>query len=434
MHIFFSGIGGAGIGPLALIAHQAGYAVSGSDKQDSDYVHYLQKSGIQNITIGQTSEDIALCHQNTPIDWLVYSSAVLKEHSKHPELEFAQTHTIRTSKRDELLNTIISERHQALLAVAGTHGKTTTTAMIVWLFRQLQLPLSYSVGAKLGFGEMGNFSSDSTYFAYECDEYDKNFLQFHPKLAIISGIDYDHPDTYPTRQSYTDAFKQFLSQSFHSIMWECDAKLLGISSEACTILPDNDERLNQLHIAGHVNRKDALLVAALAHYEFGTSYDDAIAILNTFPGVSRRFEVIAPGLVSDYAHTPKKIEGALQLAHEVAGENVVVVYEGLHNTRQHFIKDDLRHLFDSAKKLYVVPSYLAREDTSLSLLSPSDIIALTSCPEKGVATDKNDELKTAIAQEIADGNLVLCLTAGGGGSLDEWLRHQFKPSQEDINE
>lgn len=114
----------------------------------------------------------------------------------------------------------------------------------------------------------------------------------------------------------------------------------------------------------------------------------------------------------------------MQLAHEVAGDNVVVIYEGLHNTRQHFIKDDLLHLFDSVKKLYVVPSYLAREDESLQLLSPTDIIQLTSTPEKGTASSLNEELKTAIEEEISSGNLVLALSAGGGGSLDEWLRKE----------
>jgi UDP-N-acetylmuramate--alanine ligase len=101
------------------------------------------------------------------------------------------------------------------------------------------------------------------------------------------------------------------------------------------------------------------------------------------------------------------------------------VYEGLHNTRQHFIKEDLRHLFDSVKKLYVVPSYLAREDESLALLSPQDIINLTSKPSNGVASQLNADLKHAIQQHITAGNLVLCLSAGGGTSLDEWLRIQF---------
>lgn len=425
MHIFFSGIGGAGIGPLVLIAHKAGYSVSGSDKQESSYLDYLRSHGVTSIYVGQTKEAIQEAHTKTPIDWYVYSSALQKEAATHPELLFVAEAGIHSSKRDEFINELIDQKQLAMLAVAGTHGKTTTTAMLIWLCKQLAVPLSYSVGAKLTYGEMGEYTPESSYFAYECDEYDKNFLHYHPKIALIAGIDYDHPDTYPSREEYYQAFNQFLSQTMHTILWQQDAERLGITaSDHVRILQENDPRLASLHIAGAVNRKNALLVAELAAFEFGTLVEEALQHLNKFPGVSRRFEVLKAGLVTDYAHTPKKIEGALQLAHEVAGDNVVVIYEGLHNTRQHFIKDDLLHLFDGVKKLYVVPSYLAREDESLQLLSPQDIVLLTSMPQNGVASNLNEDLKTAIEEEISSGNLVLALSAGGGDSLDEWLRKE----------
>ena len=136
MHIFFSGIGGAGIGPLALIAKKAGYEVSGSDKQDSQYISNLKKNGISNLYIGQSEADIAKIHAEHPIDWLVYSSALPKENPNHPELKFAIENNIKHSKRDELLNEILIQKKLNLIAVAGTHGKTTTTAMVIWLFRQ----------------------------------------------------------------------------------------------------------------------------------------------------------------------------------------------------------------------------------------------------------------------------------------------------------
>ncbi len=106
---------------------------------------------------------------------------------------------------------------------------------------------------------------------------------------------------------------------------------------------------------------------------------------------------------------------------------MVVVYEGLHNTRQHFIKTELEHLFDDVKKLYIAPSYLAREDESLQLLGPSDLRSLLS-PEaqsKTEPSELNDKLKSDIQSHLANHDLVLCLTAGGGHSLDEWLRQEF---------
>src|SRR3990167_10447653 len=178
MHIYFSGIGGAGIGPLAQVAKQAGYEVSGSDATDSSYLnsltHLRQGSGGEasqgiDIHVGQTREAIAAVHAKKPIDWFVYSSALPKTDPHHPELTFCKENGIKTSKRDELLNEVLSQKKLKLIAVAGTHGKTTTTAMIVWLFKQLDIPISYSMGAKLSFGDMGEFDSGAEYFVAESD-------------------------------------------------------------------------------------------------------------------------------------------------------------------------------------------------------------------------------------------------------------------------
>ncbi len=429
MHIFFSGIGGTGLGPLAMIAHQAGYDVSGSDKQDSQYIHYLQKHGITDIHIGQSREQLAAVHAGRPIDWFVYSSAVAIEQPDAPELQLCRALGIKATKRDELLNQILQGKGLQLIAVAGTHGKTTTTAMAIWLARQLEIPASYSVGAKIPFGEMGQYTPGSKYFIYEADEFDKNFLAFQPAMSIIVGIDWDHHDIYPTRELYNQAFNQFVGQSRHSILWSDDAsKLESAASDRVTILKKADPRIDaELTVPGSVNRQDAWQVAVAFQQITGRPLEELAAHLNIFPGVSRRFEYLQPGLVTDYAHTPPKIRGTLDTAREVAGDNVVVVYEGLHNTRQHFIKDELRGLFDSVKQLYVVPSYLAREDTSLKLLTPGDLKSLLSSETQARTTpaELNPELRQHIDRHLAAGDLVVCITAGGGGSLDEWLRGQY---------
>ena len=171
MHIYFSGIGGAGIGPLALIAKQAGLEVSGSDKQDSDYIKYLHSKGIDDIHIGQARETITKVHNNSPIDWLVYTSALPLENPGAPELKFCKEQGIKTSKRDEFINLILGEKKLKLIAIAGTHGKTTTTAMVVWLFKELGLPISYALPAKVSYGDMGQYTEGSEYFVYEADEY-----------------------------------------------------------------------------------------------------------------------------------------------------------------------------------------------------------------------------------------------------------------------
>src|SRR5437660_1111331 len=109
MHVYFSGIGGAGIAPLAVLAKDAGYDVSGSDIKETQYFEYLRGKGITDLHIGQADGQIANFNIEKPIDWFVYSSA-LNSVSNHPELEFCKAHNIRTSKRDELLNQIISDK------------------------------------------------------------------------------------------------------------------------------------------------------------------------------------------------------------------------------------------------------------------------------------------------------------------------------------
>lgn len=425
MHIFFSGIGGTAIGPLALIAKQAGYDVSGSDKQDSQYIGYLREHGVENIQIGQSYEQIQQAHAAKPIDWYVYSSAITLEQPDAPELRFCKEHQIRTSKRDELINEIISDKQLKLIAVAGTHGKTTTTAMAIWLFKELGIPISYSVGAKISYGEMGQYIEGSEYFVYEADEFDHNFLAFQPYVSIITGVDWDHHEQFPTREDYQQAFKTFLAQSKWQILWQEDATKLSLeANENRLILKKGDDAVGRLQLLGSVNRQNAWQVINIVHELTGTSGDVLLEHMNRFPGLNRRFEAITEGLYTDYAHTEGKIKGAIETAHE-ASQNVVVVYEPLTNRRQHFIKDAYKDLFQDVKKLYWVPSYLAREDPNQPVLSPAELIEHMNNKQIAEPAELNDDLKQKIQNHLAAGDLIICLSGGGGNSLDEWLRANF---------
>lgn len=426
MHIYFSGIGGTGIGPLAMIAHQAGYTVSGSDKQDSQYVDYLRKHGITNITIGQTTEQITEAHATQPIDWLVYSSALPLENPQHPELVFAQQHNIKATKRDELLNSIISEKNLKLIAVAGTHGKTTTTAMVIWLFKKLKLPLSYNVGAKLSFGEMGAFDPKSEYFAYECDEFDRNFLAFHPAISLITGVTWDHHEIFPTREDYQQAFKDFINQSKRTIMWQREKTYLTLEpSEAVVVIDQKDPLIDAITLLGLYNRENARLVIQAVHEITNESLEKLAGLMGDFPGTQRRFEQIAENLYSDYAHTPEKIRGAMSVAQEITAEThqkIIVVYEPLTNRRQHHMINDYKDCFTGAAKVYWIPSYLAREDASQRIIPPAEMITHLSDPTIAEARERDDALWATIQKHRNEGDLVLCIAGGGGNSLDEWIR------------
>jgi UDP-N-acetylmuramate-alanine ligase len=139
-------------------------------------------------------------------------------------------------------------------------------------------------------------------------------------------------------------------------------------------------------------------------------------------------EQIAPNLYSDYAHTPEKIRGAMSVALEMSADSkqpLVVVYEPLTNRRQHFMIYEYKHCFEGAAHIYWVPSYLAREDPNQRVIPPAELISHLSDPSIAEPADMNQDLKTLIEGEIRSGAMVVCMTGGGGGSLDEWLRKEF---------
>ncbi len=428
MHIFFSGIGGTGIGPLSLIAKQAGFEVSGSDKQDSVYIQYLKKHGVNDIHIGQTKEAIAKVHDKTPIDWFVYSSAIEKENRDAPELQFATDQNIKKSKRDELINLIIKEKNLKMIAVAGTHGKTTTTAMVVWLFKQLGLPVSYSVGAKMSFGDMGQYEKGSEYFVYEADEFDRNFLAFTPHLSLITGVSWDHHEIFPTREDYQQAFREFIEQTKWTILWQEDSIYLGLEQNThLSVLDEAEAEQEGITLKGKFNRLDAWLAIQAVHEITHSPIQKLVGLVNRFPGLQRRMEEIVPGLYSDYAHTPEKVRGAMSAALETAqGKKLVVVFEPLHNRRQHFMINDYKDCFLGASKLYWIPSYLAREDPDQRIITPAEMISHLSDPSIASPMERDDKLKTTIQKHLKNGDMVVAMAGGGGDSLDEWIREEFK--------
>ena len=434
MHIYFSGIGGAGIGPLAMVAQQAGYSVSGSDKQNSQYIDYLRKSGITNIHIGQSQEQIALLHAEQPIDWYVYSSAIVKEQPDAPEFKFVDQQGIRRTKRDELLNEILQTKKLKLVAIAGTHGKTTSTAMTVWLFKQLKIPISYILPAKTNFADMGHFDIASEYFIYECDEFDRNFLAFEPYLSLITGVSWDHHEIFPTREDYKEAFKEFISQSDWTTIWQEDYDYLEIpNTNKISVLESDHPGIDKIKLVGKFNRLDAWLVIQSVHEITKKPIVELQGNMNSFPGLQRRMEQIIPGLYSDYAHTPEKIRGAMSAALETAdkhNQKVFIVYEPLTDRRQHFMLDDYKDCFAGAERVYWVPSYLAREDPDQTVLNPKELISHLSDPTIAVAKNLDDDLKKVIDDHLSKGDMVVGLAGGGGGSLDEWLRKEFAVSKD----
>jgi UDP-N-acetylmuramate--alanine ligase len=427
MHIYFSGIGGAGISSLALLAHQAGFEVSGSDKQNSRTIGYLEDHGIKNITIGQTKGQIKSIHEKKPIDWFVYSSAVALENRTSEEMKFCDQNSIKMSKRDEFLNYLITTKNLKLIAVAGTHGKSTTAAMLIWLFKALEIPVSYSSGAKISFGEIGDYDPKSEYFIYEADEFDHNFLSFKPYLSVISGVSWDHHEIYKTREDYKQAFIQFINQSQNSLVWKADDDYLNLSAKDGLRIVDPLEA-DKIQLFGKYNRQDGLIAVKAVELITALNEQQIITKIDAFPGLERRMEAIVPNLYSDYAHTPEKIKAAMSVASEMAklkNQSIYVIYEPLTNQRQHYIKGQYGDCFDGAKHIFWIPSYLAREDPKLAILSPSELINSLDDPRIAEPAAMDQDLMNKIKELLAQGEMVVAMNGGGGNGLDEWLRSNF---------
>lgn len=413
MNVYFSGLGGVGIGPLTEIARDAGHTVMGSDLAESLVTQELQEQGV-SLTIGQDGSFLQACHETTPIDWFVYTSSLPDD---HPELVLAKKLGLRISKRDEFLAYVIQEKGLKLIAIAGTHGKTTTTGMMIWTMKQLGIPVSYSIGTTISFGSSGVYDPNSEYFVYECDEYDRNFLHFQPELTVLTSVDYDHPDTFPTETEYVDAFRQFIDQSNHLITWEADNTYLNHPTKESWVLSEPII----MKLAGEHNRANGTLVLKALEYLGLAEPESALEALESFPGVDRRFERLAENLYTDYGHHPKEIAATLQLARELS-DHIVLVYQPHQNRRQHRVKDMYTIQFELADTIYWLPTYLSREDPLEPILQPSELSQHLTNAESVIPAQLDDELWTIIQQHRRDGALVLCM---GAGTIDGWVRDQL---------
>ena len=408
MNIYIAGISGTGMGPLALMAKRAGFSVFGSDLSEGAVAPELYKEEIP-VKIGpQDGKFLQKCYDENGVDWFVHTSAMRED---APELLLAKKLGLRVSKRDELIAYLVEKLGLKMVAVAGTHGKTTTTALITWASLELGLPISYLVGSTLPFAEAGSYSDASKFLIYEADEYDRNFLKFYPWLSVITTVSYDHPDIYPTVEDYKAAFSKFMSQSEQVI----EKPTLEVSG---------------LELAGEKRRYDArLALEAVTRMceEVGKEVSTAeiIEILNRFPGVGRRFERVSPGVYSDYGHHPEEIEATVQMAKEEAkrlGLNgVVVVYEPHQNTRQHEVINGYRKVFEGAKHIFWLPTYLTRENPELKVLQPVEFIAKLSNSADAEPAEVSHELYEKLKKYLDDNYLLLFMSAG---PLDGWVRQQ----------
>lgn len=342
------GIGGVGMSGLALAAHELGAEVTGSDREASSYTARLEVAGIA-VTIGQAAANLPAGAE------VVRSTAILDE---NPELAAAREQGLKIVHRSELLAELVATKPRCI-AVAGSHGKTTTTAMIAHVLDRLGLDPSYFVGGEVTIGDHTTNAhlGSGDVVVIEADESDGSFLRYDPEIAVITNIEFEHPETWSGLDALIDAFRDFAARADHVVISADQPRIdeLGIEGrsitfapspiaadlEAATITTPEDpargsafrlgEDVFELGVRGEHNVKNAL--AALAALELvGVSRADAAAALKTFTGVGRRFELIGEtpqGAVvyDDYAHHQTEVRAALTTARQTAkGGRVIAVF------------------------------------------------------------------------------------------------------------
>ena len=438
--------------PLSLMARDTSLEVCGADS-NPDVLKDLEFTK-KNITVStdQSGSFLQKTHEQSPIDWYVHTSAMPET---HPEILTARALGLKITKRDEFIAYLVKKLNLKMIAVAGTHGKTTTTALIIWLMYQMHIPASWLVGSSLPFAPAGHYDPASDFFIYEADEYDHNFLKFHPWLSVITSVSYDHPDIYKTQAEYAAAFTQFISQSTSAIA-ATDVKNLPIFPSNTHFLPPLEGKID---LSGEIRRYDASLaggavLAAISdvtginplqnsaksanfnehnHFDISENLNTNVIseiseFLSQFPGAGRRFEKIIDGFYSDYAHHPEEISATIKIAQEEKSrlglKKLIIIYEPHQNSRQHEVYEGYKTAFAGADQVFWLPTFLARENPALKIIEPAEFCQFILTPATPVKLDES--LLGIVKDLIARQNLVLLMTAGPADAFFRKNLQKFK--------
>jgi len=372
-NVHFIGIGGIGISAIARMMLHDGKVVTGQDMQDGEVVEELRKVGA-TITIGQSYENIP-----NGTDLIVYTIAI---DTYDPELKNKiETQTdIPIRSYPQMLDIISRDKYT--IAVSGTHGKTTTTAMIAQILKDNGNDPTVIVGSLL-VGEKSNFiAGSSKYLVVEACEYRRSFLNINPKILVITNIDEDHLDYYKDIEDIKSAFHQMAMRvpSDGFVVCNPDDPNIGDVIKGINASVVNwDDYFNKdlkLKIPGTHNKKDAAAAVAVA-YNIEISKDIAEKYVSNFPGTWRRFEFkgkLPNGVLvyDDYAHHPKEITSTLQGFQELYpksdGWKITVVFQPHLFSRTKLLLNDFAQSFSDCYQVMLLPIYYAREvdDGSIS--------------------------------------------------------------------
>ncbi len=447
--IHFVGIGGSGMCPLAEILFHKGYELTGSDTNESDTLERIRSYGIP-VSMGQKAENV------DGAELVVYTAAVKPD---NPELVAAREKGIPTVERSVMLG-MVTRRYPNSIAVSGTHGKTTTTALITQILINAGADPTAVIGGKLPFiGGNGRVGKSDTIVCEAC-EYVDTFLQLEPAISVILNVDADHLDYFGTLENIIKSFHQFAKQTSQALVVNGDdensmkavegithAKIItfGLNSSndyyAANIAGTKEARENftvmkrgekiadvTLSIPGKHNIYNALAAFAVADY-LGVDTKSATESLHQFTGVHRRFEILGQfngiTVADDFAHHPTELTATLTAAENMGFHRVWAVFQPHTFSRTYMLLDEFAKALSIPEKVVLSEILAVREVNTYNIYAKN----LADKVPGSVWFNTFDEITDYVTANAEPGDLILTL---GGGDVYKCANQIVKKYRETL--
>jgi UDP-N-acetylmuramate--alanine ligase len=445
--IHFVGIGGIGMSGIAEVMHHLGYKVQGSDNTESYVTEGLRKVGIP-VMIGQSADNLG------DATVVVCSTAIRED---NPEIQAAAERRLPRVRRAEMLAELM--RMQMTIAVAGTHGKTTTTSMIAAMLDAGGIdPTVINGGIINAYGSNARLGK-SDWMVVEADESDGSFLRLDGTIAVVTNIDPEHLEHYGDFEEVKKAFCEFIENvPFYGLAVMCvdDADVQGVLSRirdrrivtygtsaladlrADNIVPENGGSRFDTSVLGKDGERRVIegvfvpmpgrhnvlnaLAAIAVGIEFGFSDEVLKNGFKNFAGVKRRFtqvgEVDGATIIDDYAHHPVEIRSVLAAAREAAQERVIAVVQPHRYTRLRDLMEDFQKAFNDADVVFVAPVYAAGEEPIEGIDCNALAEGLRARGHRMVKTVADlSDLAANLRDLAGEGDIVICM---GAGDITKW--------------
>lgn len=446
LRLHIVGIGGTGMSAIARVLLERGYTLSGSDRSPGPLADALARDGV-NVTIGHDAANIA------GADALLVTSAV----RDNPEVEAARNAGIPVYKRRDILPALLDGLR--VLAIAGTHGKTTTTAMTAHILREAGLNPGYIVGSVMANTGTNAAAGGGQHFVIEADEYDHMYHGLSPQVAVITSAEWDHPDFFPTEADMTASFATFVGRIKPDgilVVNGDDPRTLALASHhagrtytygfnadnrACISQPSvgagglmafeiasRDGWSAQLRLAqwGRHNAANATAALLAAHYGAGVSPYDSARALASFKSTGRRFEVRGEAggvtVIDDYAHHPTAIRVTLEAARmRYPGRRLWAVWQPHTFSRTHALLADYAHAFSDADEVLVTDIYAAREAPMSGIDGASAAAAIAAHHPRARYSGSVEDTAGLLIEQTRPGDVVILMSAGDAPRIGELL-------------